>query len=55
MTAARAFAETVVIEADGHGPEIEGNGHGAEGAGEEHEAVGAPGSGAQLPGADEDA
>ncbi len=54
----RAFAETIPIEADGHGnghgPEIEGNGHGPEVAGEEHEAVGAPGAPAQLPG-DEDA
>jgi len=52
----RAFAETVVIEADGHG-----NGHGPEVvvgeeiAGEEHEAVGAPSSPAQLPSGDEDA
>ena len=53
----RAFAETVIIEADGHG-----NGHGGDGHGpeivvgeEEHEAVGAPGSPAQLPSGDEDA
>jgi len=51
----RAFAETVVIEADGHG-----NGHGPEVvvgeeiAGEGHEAVGAPSSPAQLPSGDED-
>ena len=57
----RAFAETVVIEADGHG-----DGHGPEVvvgeeiageeiAGEEHEAVGTPSSPAQLPSGDEDA
>jgi len=44
----RAFAETVVIEADGPGD-------GQEVAGEEHEAVGAPSSAAQLPRSDEDA
>ena len=50
----RAFAETIPVEADGHG-----NGHGPEGAGEEHAAVGsADGSPAQLPSggsSDEDA
>ena len=51
----RAFAETVVIEADGHGTAMVGNGHGPEVAGEEHEAVGAPSSPAQLPSGDEDA
>ena len=58
----RAFAETIVIEADGHGNghgsgdgHGAGNGHGPEIAGEEHEAVGAPGSPAQLPSGDEDA
>jgi len=48
----RAFAETVAVEADGHG-----NGHGPEGAGEEHAAVGSAGAPAQLPsgdGTDED-
>jgi ubiquinol-cytochrome c reductase cytochrome b subunit len=57
----RAFAETVVLEADGHGDghdsgdghEIAGNGHGAEIAGEEHEAVSAPSSAAELPRGDE--
>jgi hypothetical protein len=39
----RAFAETIPIEADGHG-----NGHVV--TGEEHEAVGAPGSTALPPG-----
>jgi hypothetical protein len=33
----RAFAETIPVEADGHG-----NGHAV--TGEEHEAIGAPGS-----------
>ena len=51
----RAFAETVVLEANGHGDGHGGNGHGPEIAGEEHEAVGAPGSPAQLPSGDEDA
>jgi len=59
----RAFAETVVIEADGHGNghgagdghEIAGNGHDSEIAGEEHGAVGAPSPAAQLPRGDEDA
>jgi ubiquinol-cytochrome c reductase cytochrome b subunit len=50
----RAFAETIPIEADGHGnghaPAI-GNGHGAAAAGEEHEAVGAPSSAALPSGA----
>jgi ubiquinol-cytochrome c reductase cytochrome b subunit len=48
----RAFAETIVVEADGHG-----NGHGHEGAGEEHAAVGSADPHAQLPsgdGSDED-
>ena len=43
----RAFAETIPVEADGHGNGHHGNGH-AVTAGEEHEAVGAPGS-AALP------
>ena len=58
----RAFAETIVIEADGHGNghgsgngHDAGNGHGPEIAGEEHEAVGTPSSPAQLPSGDEDA
>jgi hypothetical protein len=42
----RAFAETIPIEADGHGNGHHGNGH--EVTGEEHEAVAAPGS-AALP------
>jgi ubiquinol-cytochrome c reductase cytochrome b subunit len=50
----RAFAETIVIEADGHG-NGHGDGHGPEAAGEEHEPVGAPGSTPQLPRGDEDA
>jgi ubiquinol-cytochrome c reductase cytochrome b subunit len=50
----RAFAETVVLETDGHG-NGHGDGHGPEISGEEHEAVGAPGSSAQLPPGDEDA
>jgi ubiquinol-cytochrome c reductase cytochrome b subunit len=49
----RAFAETIPVEADGHGNGHHGNGH--EVTGEEHEAVGAPGSAAQLPSGDEDA
>ena len=40
----RAFAETIPIEADGHG-NGHGNGHEPAVAGEEHEAVGAPSSG----------
>ena len=40
----RAFAETIPVEADGHG-----NGHGPVGAGEEHAAVGSAGTPAQLP------
>ena len=46
----RAFAETVAVEADGHGNGHgngnghHGDGHGPEVAGEEHEAVGAQGS-----------
>ena len=58
----RAFAETIPIEADGHGNghgsgngHDAGNGHGPEIAGEEHEAVGTPSSPAQLPSGDEDA
>jgi ubiquinol-cytochrome c reductase cytochrome b subunit len=52
----RAFAETIVIEADGHGNGHDaGNGHGPEIAGDEHEAVGTPSSPAQLPSGDEDA
>jgi ubiquinol-cytochrome c reductase cytochrome b subunit len=58
----RAFAETIVIEADGHGNghgsgngHDAGNGHGPEIAGEEHEGVGTPSSPAQLPSGDEDA
>jgi quinol---cytochrome-c reductase cytochrome b subunit len=43
----RAFAETIPVEADGHG-----NGHGPEGAGEEHAAVGSAGTPAPLPGGD---
>ena len=50
----RAFAETSVLETDGHG-NGHGDGHGPEISGEEHEAVGAPGSSAQLPPGDEDA
>jgi hypothetical protein len=38
----RAFAETIPVEADGHGNGHHGNGHAV--TGEEHEAVGAPGS-----------
>jgi ubiquinol-cytochrome c reductase cytochrome b subunit len=57
----RAFAETVVLETDGHGDghdsgdghEIAGNGHGAEIAGEEHEPVSAPGPATELPRGDE--
>jgi hypothetical protein len=48
----RAFAETIPVEADGHGNGHHGNGHavtGPEVAGEEHEAVGAPGSAALPP------
>jgi len=41
----RAFAETIPVEADGHG-----NGHAPAVAGEEHEAVGAPDSPALPPG-----
>jgi ubiquinol-cytochrome c reductase cytochrome b subunit len=44
----RAFAETIPIEADGHGNGHHGNGHAV--AGEEHEAVGTPGSTALPPG-----
>ncbi len=52
----RAFAETIVIEADGHGNgHAVGDGHGPEIADEEHEAVGAPSSPAELPHGDEDA
>src|SRR5580692_4603133 len=42
----RAFAETIPVEADGHGNGHHGNGHAV--TGEEHEAVGATGS-AALP------
>jgi len=38
----RAFAETILVEADGHG-NGHGDGPGPEIAGEEHEAIGAPG------------
>jgi len=52
----RAFAETVPLEADGHGnghaPAL-GNGHAV--AGEEHEAVGAPGSAAPPAGEGQEA
>jgi ubiquinol-cytochrome c reductase cytochrome b subunit len=44
--ASRAFAETIPVEADGHGNGHHGNGH--EATGEEHEAVAAHGS-AALP------
>ena len=44
----RAFAETIPVEADGHGNGHHGNGHAV--TGEEHEAVGAPGSAALPPG-----
>ena len=44
----RAFAETIQIEADGHGNGHHGNGH--EVTGQEHEAVGATGSTALPPG-----
>jgi len=44
----RAFAETIPVEADGHG-NGHGNGHGPEIAGEEHAAVGSAGAPAQLP------
>ena len=44
----RAFAETIPIEADGHGNGHHGNGHAV--TGEEHEAVGTPGSTALPPG-----
>jgi ubiquinol-cytochrome c reductase cytochrome b subunit len=47
----RAFAETIAVEADGHG-NGHGDGHGPAAAAEEHEAVGAPGSSAQLPAGD---
>jgi ubiquinol-cytochrome c reductase cytochrome b subunit len=48
----RAFAETVVVEADGHG-NGHGNGHGPEAADEEHAAVGSAGAPVQLPGGDD--
>jgi len=52
----RAFAETIAVEADGHGNGHGGNGHAPEVAGEEHEAVSAPGSAAgELPSGDEGA
>ena len=44
----RAFAESIPVEADGHGNGHHGNGH--EVTGQEHEAVGAPGSAALPPG-----
>ena len=44
----RAFAESIPVEADGHGNGHHGNGH--EVTGEEHEAVAAPGSTALPPG-----
>jgi len=44
----RAFAETIPVEADGHGNGHHGNGHAV--TGEEHEAVGTPGSTALPPG-----
>jgi ubiquinol-cytochrome c reductase cytochrome b subunit len=47
----RAFAESIAVEADGHG-NGHGDGHGPAVTGEEHEAVGAPGSSAQLPAGD---
>ncbi len=50
----RAYAETVVLVANGHGNGHGGNGLEPEIAGEEHEAVGAPSSPAQLPSGDED-
>lgn len=43
----RAFAETIPVEADGHG-----NGHAPAVADEEHEAVGSAGAPAQLPSGD---
>ena len=43
-----AFAETIPVEADGHGNGHHGNGHAV--TGDEHEAVGAPGSAALPPG-----
>jgi ubiquinol-cytochrome c reductase cytochrome b subunit len=53
----RAFAETVVLEADGHGNghgNGHGDGHGPEAAGEEHAAVGSSGApAAELPGGDD--
>jgi ubiquinol-cytochrome c reductase cytochrome b subunit len=48
----RAFAETVPIEADGHG-NGHGNGHGPEADGEERAAVGSASTPAQLPGGDD--
>jgi ubiquinol-cytochrome c reductase cytochrome b subunit len=51
----RAFAETIAVEADGHGNghgNGHGDGHGPAVAGEEHEAVGALGSATQLPSGD---
>jgi ubiquinol-cytochrome c reductase cytochrome b subunit len=52
----RAFAETVVLEADGHGNghgNGHGDGHGPEAAGEERAAVGSSGAPAELPGGDD--
>ncbi len=47
----RAFAESIPVEADGHGNGHHGNGHEVTG-GEEHAAVGSAGTPAQLPGGD---
>jgi ubiquinol-cytochrome c reductase cytochrome b subunit len=47
----RAFAETIAVEADGHG-NGHGDGHGPVAEGEEHAAVGSAGAPAQLPGGD---
>jgi ubiquinol-cytochrome c reductase cytochrome b subunit len=46
----RAFAETIVVEADGHGNGHEGNGHEISGSGEEHAPVGAGDGHTELPG-----
>jgi hypothetical protein len=53
----RAFAESIPVEADGHGNGHHGNGHEVTGpvvASEEHEAVGATGSAALPPGEGEE-
>ena len=47
----RAFAESIPVEADGHGNGHHGNGHEVTG-GEEHAAVGSAGPPAQLPSGD---